>query len=248
MVTGLPVPEDRGAEDAGEGNLGTFADQLINSGKIELPSSPIAMMPFSSPTLQGSKTRMASTYLQQHPEEMGGSSLHITRSGVVVAGLSPASRSMINPDPSKSMSSQDEGKMTSEQMSTEAKGDQDGQARDGEKAKEKKKAFESDVKMIKGRKGTTAMADRAVNNRRRLEANHQKERELRRQAMQAVRQINRRQLQTGAVGAGHSASSSPMPALKQILPQKTDIHKAHTKLLKGRSGHRERIKASLREG
>ena len=53
--------------------------------------------------------------------------------------------------------------------------------------------------MIKGRKGTTAMADRAVNNRRRLEVNHQK-RELRRQAMQAVRQINRRQLQTGAVG------------------------------------------------
>ena len=46
----------------------------------KLPSSPIAMMPFSSPTLQG-KTRMASTYLQQHPEELGGSSLQITRSG-----------------------------------------------------------------------------------------------------------------------------------------------------------------------
>ena len=98
------------------------------------------------------------------------------------------------------------------------------------------KTFDADVKMIKSRKGTSVIADKALNHRRRLEANHQKERELRREAMQAVRRINRRQLQSGAVAEGHSASSSPMPTLKQILPQKTDIHQAHRLMKGGRAG------------
>lgn len=242
MVTGQPAPEYLGGEEVAEGNMGAYADQLINSGKLELPGSPIGMMPFSSPTLQASKSRMASVYLEQHPDEKGNSSQRNTPTGVVVAGLSPARRSTMNPGLAQSLDSQDEGRMTSQQMSTESK---DGEEEPVKSQKEKRKAFESDVKMIKGRKGTTVMADRAVTHRRRLEVNHQKERELRKQAMQAVRQINRRQLQTGAVAQGQSASSSPMPALKQILPQKTDIHQAH-QLLKGKAGHKERIKSSLR--
>lgn len=226
MVTGKPAPAPVPTDNEGKPDLEEYADRLIDAGHMKPPSSPMGMMPYSSPTLKQSKSKMAFAHLA---ETGRASELHITRNGVVVSDLSPTSRAL----PESQQSQSGGSPISSHHMSSFESKEADGGVSGQDTAQ---KTFDADVKMIKSRKGTSVAADKALNHRRRLEANHQKERELRREAMQAVRRINRRQLQSGAVAEGHSASSSPMPTLKQILPQKTDIHQAHRLMTGSRAG------------
>jgi chromosome segregation ATPase len=220
ITTGLPrPPSSASAQSVTDTDmLEKYTDRLLASGHIDLPS-PVGMMQYSSPTLKQSKARLASSHLTK-----GGSPGPQSPDGKGPAHSSPNRRSSgVLPG-----SPDDHGSpMTAAHM----------RSRDGPTAesKEDEGAFMSrhssstlveDIQLIKNRKTAPDQAEKASNHRRRLEVNHQRERALRKEAMQAVRKINRRQLQTGQVSEGQSASSSPMPSLKQILPHKTDLTRA----------------------